>query len=66
MAVVILIFSLSVVPLAEAALINSHASILGDPGLQFKPDGPRIMIEGWNFCNRAGPSFAGDPILPSP
>ena len=43
-----------------------HVSILGDPGLKFKPYGPRIMLEGWNFCNRAGPAFEGDPILPSP
>ena len=45
---------------------DTHMSILGDPGLKFKPYGPRIMLEGWNFCNRAGPSFAGDPVLPSP
>ena len=24
------------------------------------------MLEAWNFCNRAGPPFTGDPSLPSP
>ena len=43
-----------------------YVSILGDPQLRFKPHGPRIMMEAWNFCNRAGPAFPGDPSLPSP
>eukprot|EP01084_Bolivina_argentea_P155357 270734_1 len=45
---------------------DEYVSILGDPGLTFAPNGPRVMIEAWNYCSNAGPHFVGDPPLPSP
>eukprot|EP01084_Bolivina_argentea_P155356 270733_1 len=62
----IIFTSILIISLFKPHESTEWISILGDPQLRFAPNGPRIMIEAWNFCNRAGPSFPGDPPLPSP
>jgi hypothetical protein len=48
----VVFFSLS----AHVASID-YVSILGDP-LMASPY-PRVMLEGWNFCNMAGDNCSG-------
>ena len=44
---------------------TSLKSILGDSGM--KSESLRVALEGWNFCNRAGPveSWSGGVVPPS-
>lgn len=37
----------------------THRPLLGDPGMTFPL--PRVEVEGWNFCNRAGPHADPSP-----
>ena len=45
---VLLVFSASLVSAEQ----QSHASAVGDPGMQ--RDGLRVAFEAWNFCNEVG------------
>ena len=52
----LLLAAFAALPLAQAAA--PFVTVCGDPGMTLPP---KILLEGWNFCNRAGRACSTSP-----